>query len=589
MIVYIIRMGVTVVIDTVNILMSTNIPNQPNVSFTSKMIVNTSPNAAKYNEYPYITKSCRFNGNLLKGKSLNEIFDFFFIKEIFAKYVNDIGKYTTIDYENKEIFIPSETDPKKINKEKKKWEEKQAAKKNEFTEKIQLENIKYNIEKMIKLIFHTHPIIGNIRSTIDKRYITDPFNVNKYSYLSINSGVYTVAKITWINDVHNHYLPIQLLKDYKEFTAWLEGENRNISSKKSDNKVQSDAIITGAQSDAFKETLNSDITTIEKYILNTLNWVNGTSTILAVRNAMDGLYAHLIILQYTIDKEASKANEERLETSMPYGTKDQTSVMAKRKADILSEIGKRKYYNYKDSEEFISELNRVLKIVIGSNYIRISNVLQNLIKDLNDKNDIRISLNNDMNYIKDPQLILGNDKYKNENFKTLSNAFVKNVQLIKKTVNFSDYKKFDFETMQKFINQLSDTNNIKPQEFGIIYDNNNVTKPKYELYMYVDLISGKITDENKDKIDLCSFRDELLLIKFNQLINGNTHIIQHDPLIKILKEKTATAAVKTATAAVKTAKAKPAMPSQGGNTTRRLYYVLNNTHKKNNITIARFL
>ena len=51
----------------------------------------------------------------------------------------------------------------------------------------------------------------------------------------------------------------------------------------------------------------------------------------------------------------------------------------------------------------------------------------------------------------------------------------------------------------------------------------------------MDLIEGKITDDNRDNLDLCTFRDELLLIKFNQLRNNEIYTLQHDPLIKMLQ------------------------------------------------------
>ena len=74
---------ISIVIDTINILVSTNIPDLKDISLTSKILVGTSPNAAKYNEYPYITNSVQLKGGFLKNKSYNEILDFFFIKEVF--------------------------------------------------------------------------------------------------------------------------------------------------------------------------------------------------------------------------------------------------------------------------------------------------------------------------------------------------------------------------------------------------------------------------------------------------------------------------------------------------------------------------
>ena len=42
-----------IIIDTINILVSTNIPDQKDISLTSKVLISTSPNTAKYNA-PFI-------------------------------------------------------------------------------------------------------------------------------------------------------------------------------------------------------------------------------------------------------------------------------------------------------------------------------------------------------------------------------------------------------------------------------------------------------------------------------------------------------------------------------------------------------
>ena len=57
-----------IIVDTINILMSTNIPGQADLSLTSKTIVGTSANAAKYNEYPYITRTIKIKEGYLRNK-----------------------------------------------------------------------------------------------------------------------------------------------------------------------------------------------------------------------------------------------------------------------------------------------------------------------------------------------------------------------------------------------------------------------------------------------------------------------------------------------------------------------------------------
>jgi hypothetical protein len=225
----------------------------------------------------------------------------------------------------------------------------------------------------------------------------------------------------------------------------------------------------------------------------------------------------------------------------------------------------------------MSELSRTAKIVIGSNLVPISNIVQSTIKDLNENNEKRISLENNRNYIKEERIILGNDKYKNDNFKTLSDAFAKDVQMVKKNINFMAGKEeFGFKEIKGLIDDIQNPGNITEKDaFGIIYDNNNVTKPKYEIYMYMDLTDGKVTDENSDKLDLCTFRDELLLIKFTQLMNKNTNLIQHDPLIKLLTDEKPKQNVVVDKPQPKVA------PLQGGSSvTKKTYYGSKNNRTK---------
>ena len=197
-----------------------------------------------------------------------------------------------------------------------------------------------------------------------------------------------------------------------------------------------------------------------------------------------------------------------------------------------------KGYTIEKTPEYVTELNRTANVVINSNILSISSVVKNFIKDLNENNEKRIILENNENLIGLPTAIFGNEKYKDANYKTLTDAISKDIKTLKKIVNIKK-NEFSVDSIRSLVKNLQMPTKPKPadDETGIIYDNNNVTTPKYEIYTYVDLIEGKITDDNKNSLDLCTFRDELLLIKFNQLINDETSILQHDPLIKLLDSK----------------------------------------------------
>jgi hypothetical protein len=513
-----------IVVETINILVSTNIPDQANVSLTSKIIVSSSINAKLYNEYPYITSSIRIREGFLINKPYNDILDYFFIKDKFVRYTNEMMK--TKDEED--IYTNLSDDEKRTR------------------------YIESNIKTMLRMIFNTFPINGNVTSSLEDEYIDKLYNLNKYSYLTIGSKKYTIAKVVWINDICNHYVTKQLVKDYKEFNAWRTNETRSIENRIKDNVSQKKRII-----DAWKKLdgtnksltiLTDNIEKIIRYISNEKELTATTENVIRNRNALDGLLAHLIILKLTVwSDEDLKSEIDKLDT-----------IEAKdRKKTINDLINKRLAYNYSETE-FIVEMNRTADIVIKSGLVSIHSSIQNLIKDLNDNNTKSISIADEKRYLSLEGSLFGNEKYKNENFKTLTSAIAKDLQVIKNMINLDKLSLFnekkpeslsttEFEDNSLYAHMVTnlvarvqhiDTPlNKEIDAAGIIFDNNNVKTPKYEVYFYIDLVDGYVTDENQIELDLCKFRDELLLIKFNQIMNDEIYALQHDPLIKVVEKE----------------------------------------------------
>ena len=546
-----------IIVDTINILMSTNIPGQADISLTSKTVVGTSANAAKYNEYPYITRSVAIREGYLRNKSFNDILDYFFIKDILVKKTNEMRvnkiliKADSVVADNddedeedapKEEDTPKEDDIIEAAPDTAKDEDNSETKK-------ELENLKSNIQLLLRMIFDTYPIKGNVASSLERIYTTKLYNLNKYSYLNITGKSYTVSKVVWINDVYNHYTSKQLIKDYKEFDAWKVGEIRNIANNLIDNGKTRENIIKSIKSKKtpLRGNLKDDMTKIQSYMLNLSNWTTKTQSFLTIRNALEILYAHLIILVSTSrTNPAATTNEyidelnekkEKIEADRDPDLKDQVNRLVNIIDIIKRSSNKRRPYTVNNTTDFVTELNRTANVIINSNILPISSGVQGLIKDLNDNNEKRIVLEKNQTLINNPSAIFGNDKYKDTNYKTLTDAISKDIKAIRKIENLKKYKEFNADTVRLLARKIQKPTepNTEEDESGIIYDNNNVTTPKYEIYLYVDLIEGKITDDNRDNLDLCTFRDELLLIKFNQLRNNEIYTLQHDPLIKMLQ------------------------------------------------------
>jgi hypothetical protein len=74
------------------------------------------------------------------------------------------------------------------------------------------ENAKYNVMCMLSCMFPTHfPIESNLQGSFDTRiegnYFSNPdfiFQDSQFSYIRLNSGVYTVNRVCWVNDIINN-------------------------------------------------------------------------------------------------------------------------------------------------------------------------------------------------------------------------------------------------------------------------------------------------------------------------------------------------------------------------------------------------
>jgi len=500
-----------VIAEPINILISTNIPDQENISLTSKVIITSSANAKLYNEYPYITSSHIIREGFLINKHNNDILDYFFIKDKFVRYTNEMIK----------------------------------TKDDSLQGLKQLDIINSNIKTMLRMIFNTFPNAGNVTTSLVKdEYIDKAYSMNKYSHLLINSKKYTISKVVWINDIFNHYLTKQLVKDVKEFKAWKTNETTSIKNRRNDIINRKAGIIKSWTNNSNKIILFDNIKKMVKYIQNDNYNITITESIQRNRGALDAILAHFIIIYNELWEE--NINIKDLFTNDVY-KEDKNSRM-----DAITTLIEKKDYSFEKNKEFIIEMNRTADIIIKSGIFSIHSSIQNLIRDLTDNNDKLIIVDNEMIYIELDRALFGNDKYKNDNFKTLTDAINKDVQILKNMININgDYvtdNTVDKDNIDKLI-EVIQTNNSSPDETrhaaGIIFDNNNIKTPKYEFYFYVDLIEGYITDDNKTELDLCAFRDDLLLIKFNQIMNDEIYELQHDPLIKLIESTTNKGTIKT--------------------------------------------
>ena len=117
----------------------------------------------------------------------------------------------------------------------------------EEKKETQLKNSEANIMTMLKLLFPTkYPIIGNILSSFNQIIMNkneSNLSLNdflpsglknkfvpgfaEYSYLKIDSKIYTITQVVWLNDIYNHKQYSTLIEQYKQ----LNKQKQNDASK----------------------------------------------------------------------------------------------------------------------------------------------------------------------------------------------------------------------------------------------------------------------------------------------------------------------------------------------------------------------
>ena len=119
--------------------------------------------------------------------------------------------------------------------------------------------------------------------------------------------------------------------------------------------------------------------------------------------------------------------------------------------------------------------------------------------------------------------------------------------------------KTDKDEYEKLIAQL-DGMDGSTDECGLIFDNDKT--PSYEVYIYLDLIKGQVSDTNNN-LNMCGFKDGILKTKLLQEFYGRAKKIEHDPLITLYEPRYQKPTISSNN------KTRKAMPNQPKNNTRR--------------------
>jgi len=227
-------------IEKIKIMIKTNIPDNPLITFDSKTLYIT--NKIGYSDYPYITKQVKYPYDELAKMSYSDIANFFFVKKVFIDTLSKSIKQQGINT----LETPAQ---KKLREE---------------------TNIEYNIITMLELLFPTYyptynnffiSFVSNIGGQVEMPQKSLFGNKNKqFSYINIDKP-YTITKITWLNDIINHPVYGEFIDDFYNYKKWSEYIMPEIENKIKTYQSDIDRLIQNMD-------VNNEIRELEKYFTN---------------------------------------------------------------------------------------------------------------------------------------------------------------------------------------------------------------------------------------------------------------------------------------------------------------------------------
>ena len=194
-------------IKQLKMMIKTGIPGKPEYTLFNSKLLSIKSKSKPFAEFPFYSDTHLYPNTKLQNSTYERIIEFFFNKEDFLKTIR-----------NKPQDNVKELTPEQIKIE--------------------------NFELTLRLLFPTtFPLVNNIYNSVEyiipsKKIFTlkgsNVFSIlpkrfdRKYSYLNIDSEIYTITKTVWNNDVMNHPVYSQFIQSYKEFDIWKSDPSLNI-------------------------------------------------------------------------------------------------------------------------------------------------------------------------------------------------------------------------------------------------------------------------------------------------------------------------------------------------------------------------
>jgi len=577
-------------IRAIKIMLDTNIPGKGPIPFTKSMLYNPVLKSMDgFNEYPYFTMDVEFPEGYLNQLPYEQQVGFFFnrsnMETILRKYTNktdlttkkgDSLDFSSIKQDATPVIKGNKEDGEKKTADTTPSGNTRKTIINEKEKKLnQFECANKNIMILLRILFPTkYPVSHNISTSYSSVIIDKPEFTLKltdflpsflkqklfeglatYSYLKIDSKVYTVSQIIWLNDIYNHKEYGEIVEKFDKLNKWKEKEIMKLKEEITRKHTKFNK--------QYKEYL-SKIKTDELLSLKKLKNFNDENELLT-KKAKDERTAYVppnreLQTIYTefdnlIDKLIESINKltKSLDEETSAGTNVEISNISKQLSTYYTSISETKFRQYFTPsnktilDKFITNLGRDIDDILVLEYIL----------------DVYLSRPGiNLDFEKDEQKY--RDKLK-EKYKTYTDfaesikkyrapqrestniylqktidEFLDNSELIKGLFNFimNPYnlrKNPIKEELKKQKNRFDalDTNRRKlKEEQGNFYKRMETgvtlltsaseSEPYFEIYLQVNLIGGELNDDNISLVD-CMYKGESLGDRLEFLLNQSLY------------------------------------------------------------------
>jgi hypothetical protein len=491
-------------IETINIIVSTNVSNEKEFSLTKNTIYHPSiTDTSKYSEYPFFTKYVDYSKivGYIDITSYNKVVETFFIESSFKNIMKLGYKVNAVDDEN-------------MNK---------------------IAN--YNVDIMLKLLFPTtYPVTNNYENTFNTligssdqgtplsniQSIFSLFNPNQYSYIKTSGHTYSIVKCVWLNDFFNHPKYFKLMEEYKKLLKWKVAQNKKL---KGEIKKKIKALVEHLK---------------RKDVQDKLLYVNDKDNIKYNSKDQNKSYDKQLdkfkesireIVKNVQTSPNEKNNEENIFTSLQPLFTDMIDSY-----DILFQVVKDRQYEYtrfnivKDSlkkqVEFIIKLDKEIKVY-------------NIVVDLH----ITDGLYDPISFVfSDERAKEMVEKYSQiSNFKKLLESYSepnKQSTNYKLQIEIGNFQKSYENVLQDIMdptNLLVDTDQKELAKkiesireylnVGVCFtspfsDSSESKTPPNEIYIKLFVINGELNDENKNIVN-CMYKGDYLGDELYRLLNND--------------------------------------------------------------------